>query len=428
MHHPTLLPEPADSSVWHAPAPSARYPAKADEAAALAADPAVLRDVARDLAARFAELAGEHDRTGAPPAAQIQALFDAGLLRLTIARRDGGHGAGLGLASEVVGIIATGDPSVALILAMHYSQHAAIARSRRLPDGAGAWPHELAGELIAHALDAPALINAIQVEPALGSPSHGGTLATTARCIDGHWRICGHKLYSTGSHLLSWLAVLAITDEASPRIGSFLVPRDAPGVRIIETWDPMGMRATASHDIVFEDVDIPLEHAVGLYDASHGLRRDPLAQSWYFNLVGAVYTGAARAAQAWLADFLVRRRPSALNGAALADLPGPQDTVGQIELWLDTSDALLAHHARVFDTGGDAVALGATAKHVAIDHAVQATTLALELAGNHGISRNNPLERHFRNAQCARLHAPPNALLRGNAGRARLREAAGAGP
>lgn len=379
---------------------------------------------AHELAREFAQQAADHDRTGAVPADQITALFRRGLLRLTIARRDGGHGAGLPLARRIVQTLAEGDPSVALIVAMHYSYHAGIARARRKLPGAQSWPEALARTLIQDALQAPALINAIQVEPELGSPSFGGLPKTIARQEGRHWRITGHKRYATGSHLLSWLAVLAMTDEASPRIGVFLVPRQAPGVHIIETWNPLGMRATASHDIQFQDVAIPLNQVIELHEASQGLRRDPQTLSWYFSLIASVYTGAAQSAQDWLAQFLTQRRPSALAGGSLADLPTVQDTVGRIQLWLDASNALLDHHADAYDQGAaDAAALGAVAKYTAVENAVQATALALELAGNHGLSRDNPLERHYRDTQCARIHSPPNPLLRGNAGRAILQKA-----
>jgi len=90
-----------------------------------------------ELGRQFALIAAAHDRTGETPSAQFDALNAAGLLKLTIAQSDGGYGAGLAVARTVVGAIAHGDPSVALILAMHYAQHAAIARSARSREMAG---------------------------------------------------------------------------------------------------------------------------------------------------------------------------------------------------------------------------------------------------------------------------------------------------
>ncbi|KLU25280.1 acyl-CoA dehydrogenase [Caballeronia mineralivorans PML1(12)] len=373
---------------------------------------------ATELGAQFALSAANHDRTGEPPSAQFDALNAAGLLRLTIAQSSGGYGAGLAVARAVVSAIAQGDPSVALILAMHYAQHAAIARSAT--SGDSDWPAHLIRRLTDESVMGRSLINAAQVEPALGSPSHGGMPDTVARREGNQWRLSGHKIYVTGVPLLSWINVLARTDEDEPRLGHFLVPRDAVGLHIEETWDPIGMRASASHDVIFSDVAIPLADVVALKPARLGLQRDAQGIAWYFSLLGAVYDGAARAARDWLLDFLNQRRPSALGGAALASLPTVQEIVGQIEILLAANDWLMRSHAEAFDAGTAPDSLAGTLKHVVIDNAAQSVQLAIELAGNHGLARRNPLERHHRNVLCGRIHAPSNALLRGTAARAAL--------
>ncbi|MFN5408709.1 acyl-CoA dehydrogenase family protein, partial [Bradyrhizobium sp.] len=79
------------------------------------------------------------------------------------------------------------------------------------------------------------------------------------RTPDG-WRISGRKIYSTGAPGLSWMLIWARSDEPKPRVGGWLVPGDAPGVSIVESWDHLGMRATGSHDVTLDDVLVPLEH------------------------------------------------------------------------------------------------------------------------------------------------------------------------
>ena len=58
------------------------------------------------------------------------------------------------------------------------------------------------------------------------------------------------------------VSVWARTEEAEPRLGTFLVPAGLPGSRIVETWDHSGLRASGSHDLVLEDVLIPLDHEI----------------------------------------------------------------------------------------------------------------------------------------------------------------------
>lgn len=379
---------------------------------------------AHQLAREFAALAEAHDAGGEPPARQFEALHEAGLLSLTVPQSLGGWGLGLEAAQAVVGAIAWGDPSVALILSMQYSHHAAIARSLASGDE-GDWPRALAERVAREVGAGGGRINSAQVEPELGSPSNGGLPRTVARRVDGQWRLSGHKLYVTGVPLLDYIQVLAVTDEDEPRLGGFLVPRGAPGVRIVPTWNQLGMRATVSHDVVLEDVAVPLAHSIGLRPARLGLQRDVQGNGWYFLMVATVYDGAARAARDWLLGFLNERKPGALGGETLASLPTVQEAVGQIEVPLAANAVLLRSHARACDlslAGGELVdpLLAGVIKHTVIDNAVQATRLALELAGNHGLARRNPLERHLRNVLCGHIHAPSNGLLRGLAGRRAL--------
>jgi alkylation response protein AidB-like acyl-CoA dehydrogenase len=367
---------------------------------------------ADELGKEFARDAAAHDASGILPAGNFDALAAAGLLRFTIARADGGYGAGLSEAIRVVGAIARGEPSTALVLAMHYVQHAAIARGHR-------WPAALARRVVESSFKGVALINALQVEPEAGSPSYGTLPRTTARVAGDTWRISGRKRYSTGSALLAWMVVNAVTDEAEPRLGSFVVPRSARGVHIIETWNTIGMRATGSHDVVLEDVVIPYDHAFELTPASEGVRRDGWQTSWFMALIGAVYDGIARAARDAVVDFAKNFSPGNL-GSPLAALPGTQDEIGAIEIRLDTSERLLQSLARDVDGGRVDGAAAAMVRQVVIENAVAVTMAALALGGNHGISRINALERHHRDALCGRAHAPGAGLVRTTAGRLAL--------
>ena len=77
----------------------------------------------------------------------------------------------------------------------------------------------------------------------------------------------GRKIFSTGSYGLHWLLVWAATADDDPeglRSGTFVVPAYSRGIRVIHTWDHLGMRATASHDVVLDDVAIPAHYAFDL--------------------------------------------------------------------------------------------------------------------------------------------------------------------
>lgn len=356
------------------------------------------------LGRRFALTAGHYDETAEFPFANFDALYEAGLLGLVTAEEHGGLGGGLTEALAVVSAIAQGEPSTALVLSMHYNQHFSIRAS-------GKWPAHLIERVTKANREGVALLNAAQVEPRVGSPSHGSLPETVARKVGNQWRITGHKTYATGIPLLKWVSVLAVTDEPEPRLGSFLVPTDRDGIRVEKTWNATGMRATNSHDLILDDVAIDLEDIVDIAPASEGLKRDERLGAWYFALVPAIYDAAARAARDWLLDFTTTRAPASL-GAPLSTLPRMQDGIGQIEVWLATNRRLLRTLAEDFDAGRPFGSDAAAIKHVVIENAIHATTLALDLGGNPGISRDHPLERHHRDAISGKAHAPQNNMIR----------------
>ncbi|HEX2887012.1 acyl-CoA dehydrogenase family protein [Vineibacter terrae] len=366
-------------------------------------DTSLLAEIAREFAGR----ADAHDRAGSFAHENIDRLRAAGLLTLVVPREFGGAGRGLSAAAKVVGAIAEGDPSTALVLSMQYISHAAIGRSSLWPPSARARVFSDGG-----------LINALRVEPMLGSPARGGLPETVARRDGDAWRISGHKIYATGIPALRWLLVWARADiDGQVKVGSWLVPADAPGVSVVETWDHAGMRATCSHDVVLQDVAVPADHAVDVR-SPHEWIADPQQAAWNTVLIAAVYDGIARAARDWLVGWLNDRVPSNL-GAPLATLPRFQEAVGDIEARLLVNRRLIADSARRVDQ--DPVPLPAAeaglVKHVATGNAIAVVEKALSLTGNHGLSRRHPLERHHRNVLCSRVHTPQDDSILIAAGR-----------
>jgi alkylation response protein AidB-like acyl-CoA dehydrogenase len=370
-------------------------------------------DKARLLAADFAQRAGAHDRDASFPFENFQALYDAGLLSLTVAREHGGLGAGMLETARVLREIAKGCASTALVLGMHYIQHHAIARGDR-------WPKHLEQLLARETLAGVALVNVLRVEPELGTPSRGGTMATVARRTQEGWRLSGHKIYSTGLPILKWYSVWARTDEAEPRLGTFLVPAGLPGARMVETWDHGGMRASGSHDLILEDVLIPLENEIDVRTPAGWQGGDPVALIVHGAFVCAIYDGVAQAARDWLVFFLKNRKPSNL-GAALATLPRAQEILGGIEVKLNTNRRLLETFAAEYDAGRAMTAVDANAMKLTItNNAVEAVQEGLTLTGNHGLSRTNPLERHLRDVLCGRVHNPQDDMTKIAAGKLAL--------
>ncbi len=392
------------------------------------------QDLLTDLAAEFAATAAEHDRTGTFPVANLARLHEAGLAGLTVPVAYGGAGAGISTVVDVLAAIARGDPATALVLAMTYLAH---------QGGGGGWPEAVYARVARSTVEEGAMVNHLRVEPDLGTPARGGLPATTARWTGDGWELTGHKIYSTGAPVLRWMLVWGATDPASdpgadrsgnpaapdgpasaePRVGTFLVPAGAPGIEIVRTWDHLGMRATESHDVVFDRVRLDADAVVGLTPVS-GLQDLAAAGSmiaaWGGLAISAIYLGVAEAARDWLIGFLHERVPSNL-GRPLASLPRFQAAVGEIDVTLTTARVLVETTARDVDAGDVAAAArGNAVKSTVTNAAIRAVGEAVALIGNPGLTRTNPLERHYRNVLCARVHTPQDDAVHAAAGRALL--------
>lgn len=361
----------------------------------------------------FAERAPSHDRAASFPFENFQELSEAGLLALPVQKALGGTGAGVREAARVVNAVGKADAATALVLAMHYIHHLVITRN-------GNWPAHLAHQVSTDAVKGLALINALRVEPDQGSPSRGGLPQTTAKRTAEGWRITGRKIYSTGAPILKWYTVWAKTDGPDVRVGVFLVPAGLPGTEIVETWDHLGLRASGSHDVVFDNVLVPLDHEVDVRRPGDWGAPDVSQATIQAVLVGAVYDGVARAARDWLIDFLKTRTPSSL-GAPLATLPRAQEIVGSIEAKLAVNARLLDTFAHDIDEGVALTPVEANILKLTVtNNAVAVVEDALSLTSNHGLTRANPLERHYRDVLCGRVHTPQDDSTKISAGRIAL--------
>lgn len=347
---------------------------------------------------QMAEQAASLDASGDFPWRNIDPLRAGGWLSLAVPRVYGGAGARLAQLQQAIAAIAWGEPATALIVCMQYLHHLRLVEN-------DAWHAPLRQQVFHDAVEHGGLINSLRVEPDLGSPARGGLPDTVAsRRADG-WDINGHKIYTTGIEGLRWLAVWARSDENPPRVGTWLVPGDSPGISVVKSWDHAGMRATGSHEVIFRHVRVAAEHAVDVWpvDAPPAAQAEPLRlfANRQTALLAAIYDSIARAAHDWLVGWLAGRVPAGL-GHPLSRLPRVQEKVGQIAELLLVNRSLLEQAAALRFSAIEAN----LAKVTITDNAIQAVNIALELTGNHGLSRQNPLERHYRNVLCGRVHTP----------------------
>ncbi|WP_436531219.1 acyl-CoA dehydrogenase family protein [Actinoplanes sp. HUAS TT8] len=367
------------------------------------------------VTAEIAAHAAEFDRTGDIPWPGLEAAHRAGLLTATVGPRFGGPGVGPRDTARILTAIGEGDASVGLLAANLLNTHAAQAAHPT-------WPAAYYDDLLRRSEEGPALANAIRAEPELGAPARGGLPKTTITRDGDGWLLNGHKAYATGGSALAYHIVWAVAEEPAgadgsvpgsgtavstsraPRVGHVIVPGDSDGITWIDTWDHIGLRASNTHDVVYENVRLPLDAFVEIPRGADGVYRDPAAATGPGSFGHpALYIGVARAARSAFADYARSRVPTAL-GRPIAETERIQSVAGEIELQITQAETLL-HGALLRLAAGDQPDLSAI--KVAIARSViAATQTAVAALGNPGLSRHHPLERHLRDALCIRVHPP----------------------
>jgi alkylation response protein AidB-like acyl-CoA dehydrogenase len=363
-----------------------------------------LRRVTDALAAN----AERYDRSGDFPWDSIQIVHDAGLLTYGVSPELGGAVEPTILdTARIMQAIGHGDASVALLSAMTIAQHLVHA-------GTDVFPEDLYRTIVADSAQRPVLMNAIRAEPEMGAPARGGLPKTKVRRTENGWVVSGHKAYGTGSEGLAYHLVWAATEDDEPLQGHVIVPGDDPGIEIIKTWDHLGMRATSTHDVVYHDIEVPLENFKGEPMVPGSLTGGGSRRQGNLMAIGlsvtSMYVGVARAAQEFFNWFANDRVPAAL-GKPIAQTERIQSIAGEIEAQLFQAEEVIHSVARRADEGDrQAFAQTPFVKLLATRSAVTAVQTAVAAIGNPALTRHHPIERHLRDVLCCRIHPPQDDM------------------
>ena len=340
----------------------------------------------------MAERADQHDREASFPKADFDDLRAEGLLGLMVPEHLGGKGAGFAGYADVAYELAQGNAATALIFNMHCCVTGALAstpdelaRAMGAPESFFGWRVEVLRAAANGALYLVAMSER-------GAGSRFSKVTTTYEPEGDGWRIQGSKTFCSGAGHGDAYVVVARRGDT---ISQFLVPA-TDGMTVEQTWDPLGMRATASNDLHL-DVLAPRDALLGGVEGL-ALLLARLSPQWLVASYAAVYAGIARAA----IDEAARQ----LTARDLHSLPAVRMRLGRADAaaeaaWLATREA-----ARLVDESpGDPRTNRAVyrAKLLAGDTAHDVTASMLEACGTSATRRGNPLERMFRDARCGAL-------------------------
>jgi alkylation response protein AidB-like acyl-CoA dehydrogenase len=357
------------------------------------ADPGAALEAARKLAPGIAERAGEYDTDGSYPAADIAELRAAGLTGLMVPPEHGGAGAGFAGYAEVAMELGAANGASALIYNMHASVTGAlaqlpveVARALGVPEQALA-----ARDRILRAAADGAWYGVAMSER--GAGSRLSAMTTSYRHTDAGWYISGEKSFVSGAGHADAYLVAARAEDG--RVSQFLVPA-GDGVTVRPAWDSLGMRATASHDLLLDVVAPPDALLGGL----EGLAL-PMAQlmpQWLVASYAAVYVGVAQSA----IDAAVRH----LTDRHLDGLPAVRARVGRADAAVAAARLAVLEAARLVDAAPGQPETNRwvwRAKLLAGQTAMEVAASMLEAAGTGASRRGHPLERIFRDARCGSL-------------------------
>ena len=350
-----------------------------------------LRQVARE----FAE--GELGNTIAPyderqtfPHEIVKKLGPLGFLGVLVADEYGGAGLDYVSYALIVEELCRGDASVGITMWAHNSlctNHIATfgseAQKRRY------LPRLASGEVLgAWGLTEP------------GSGSDAAALRTRAEWRDGEWVLNGSKAFITNASVGGIAVVLARTDpgQRSRGISAFILERGTPGFRAGQPYRKLGLHASDTAELIFEDARVPAtgllgERGMGFVQAMQVLEGGSIAMA-------AMAVGIADAALGQSVKYMNQRTAF---GRTLAEFNGLQGMLADVATEVEVARLLTLRAAYLKDAGRPARHAAAMAKLFASETAMKAASKAVQIHGGAGYITEFPVERIFRDAKLTEI-------------------------
>ena len=365
-----------------------------------------LVSAAHRLAGEFAQGAARRDARRELPQAEIETLARHGILAARVPREFGGIDLSMAELSDIYVALGKADPNIAQAI----QPHACGVEKIRLYGAP-----EQKRRYFALLLEGAMITNA--------SAEKGGATVGEIRVMlsrqaaAGGWRLDGDKHYCTGSLFASHFYSLVLRDDGGRSIA--LLPRERQGVTVIDDWEGMGQRTTASGTVRFDGVRIaddehmPLPQS-GMVRTHEGAFAQVLHAAIDVGIALAAFEDAAHYGRQ-------HARPVPEAGVARAgDDPYVQQAVGEMAMLAHGAQALLERAARSLDAVLPAALAGsatgeelgrvsiavAEAKMAANDAALRVSEMLYRVGGASATSRSLNLDRHWRNARTHTTHDP----------------------
>ena len=346
-----------------------------------------LRKEIRDFAAReIAPNVLRWDKASEFPLEVVKKLGAMGLMGAIFPVELGGSGLGYVDYALAVEELSAVDGSIGIIVASHNSlctNHIFVAgndeqRRKYIPLlASGKW-------LGAWGLTEP------------GSGSDAGSARTTAVRSGSNWVLNGNKTFITNGHYADVSVIIAVTDKGQGTRGlsAFVVEKGTPGFRAGKKENKLGLRASDTSELIFEDCEIPGENLLGgegqgFIDSMRILDGGRIS-------IAALSLGIGRGAYDAARHYVKQRHQF---GKAISEFQGIQWKLADMATGLDAARLLTLRAAVMKDAGQKTTLESSMAKLMASEVAVKVCDEAVQLHGGYGFIKDYPVEKFYRDVK-----------------------------
>jgi len=357
----------------------------------LTEDERLFRDSVYEFADReIRPLVREMDEHAKIPRGLLDKLFQLGVMGIEIPETYGGAGASFFHSVLAVEALSRVDPSIGVLVDVQNT----LVINALLRWGSDDTKRRYLPKMASNVIGAYALSEA-------GSGSDAFAMATRARERGGDWTITGRKLWITNGNEADLFIVFA---NANPEAGyrgitAFLVERGAEGFTVGKKEDKLGIRASSTCELVFEECRVPRANVLGEVSKGYKVAIETLNEGRIG--IGAQMVGLAQGA----IDHTIKyTRDRKQFGAAIADFQAVRHQLARAATELEAARLLVYNAARLHDAGLPFLSEAAMCKIFSSEVAERVTSLAVNLHGGNGFVKEYPVEKLYRDAKIGQIY------------------------
>ena len=234
-----------------------------------------------------------------------------------------------------------------------------------------------------------------------GSGSDAFALQTKAELKGSDYVLNGRKLWITNGKEAGLFITFATVDPAAGYKGitAFLIEKDFPGFTVGKKEDKLGIRASSTCELILEDCRVPKSHVLGEVGKGYKIAIETLNEGRIG--IGAQMLGVARGAWEYAAKYAQERKQF---GKTLSEFQGIQFQIAQMATDIEAARLLVYNAARMKDAGIAFVKEAAMGKLFSSQVAERVTSLAIEIYGGYGFSKDYPVEKYWRDAKIGKIY------------------------